>query len=264
MEQAQREQKINHKGKGKMLRIAICDDDLKFACQIESLIFQESQKLRIRVETEVFSDGIPLLKSIQNGDHYHLILIDIEMELMDGITTARHIREIDRTVLLIYISGYDQYLKELFEVEPFRFLSKPLNQIQFVQYFKEAYNRINEIETFYQFTFNKEIKKVPVKDIVYFESNNRIVYIHLKDGSDEYFYGRLNHVEKELLAGRQYFLRIHQSFLVNYSYVKKMNFSNITICFMGKEIQLKISEDRQKDVRQQLCTIAGGKVVIEA
>lgn len=264
MEQAQREQKTNHKGKGKMLRIAICDDDLKFACQIESLIFQESQKLRIRVETEVFSDGIPLLKSIQNGDHYHLILIDIEMELMDGITTARHIREIDRTVLLIYISGYDQYLKELFEVEPFRFLSKPLNQIQFVQYFKEAYNRINEIETFYQFTFNKEIKKVPVKDIVYFESNNRIVYIHLKDGSDEYFYGRLNHVEKELLAGRQYFLRIHQSFLVNYSYVKKMNFSNITICFMGKEIQLKISEDRQKDVRQQLCTIAGGKVVIEA
>ena len=42
-----------------------------------------------------------------------------------------------------------------------------------------------------------------------------------------------------------------------------MNFSNITISFMGKEIELKISEDRQKDVRQQLCNIAGGKAVIE-
>ena len=104
---------------------------------------------------------------------------------------------------------------------------------------------------------------MPVRDIVYFESNNRIVYIHLKDGSDEHFYGKLNNVEKELVASRQYFLRIHQSFLVNYDYVKKMNFSNITISFMGKEIELKISEDRQKDVRQQLCKIAGGKAVIE-
>lgn len=50
---------------------------------------------------------------------------------------------------------------------------------------------------------------------------------------------------------------------LHYDYVKKMNFSNITISFMGKEIELKISEDRQKDVRQQLCKIAGGKAVIE-
>ena len=127
------------------------------------------------METEVFSDGKTLLKSIQNGEHYELIFIDIEMEQVDGITAARRIREIDRTVLLIYISGYDKYLKELFEVEPFRFLSKPLNHVQFAHYFKESCERINATEVFYQFTFNKEIQKVSVKDIVYFESSNRIV-----------------------------------------------------------------------------------------
>lgn len=42
-----------------------------------------------------------------------------------------------------------------------------------------------------------------------------------------------------------------------------MNFFNITISFIGKEMELKISEDRQKEVRQQLCKIAGGKAVIE-
>lgn len=246
-----------------MLRIAICDDDSKFTVEIETLVFQESQKLGIRVETEVFSDGRNLLNSIQRGEQYQLIFFDIEMKQVDGITAARRIREIDRTVLLIYISGYDNYLKELFEVEPFRFLSKPLNYVQFARYFKESCKRINEAEVFYQFTFNKEIRKVSVKDIVYFESNNRIVYIHLKDGSDEHFYGKLNDVEKELAASRQYFLRIHQSFLVNYNYVKKMNFFNITISLMGKETELKISEDRQKEVRQQLCKIAGRKAVIE-
>ncbi len=246
-----------------MLRIAICDDDSKFTRKLETLVLQESQKLGIRADTDVFSDGKTLLKSFQNGDHYELIFIDIEMEQVDGITAARRIREIDRTVLLVYVSGYDKYLKELFEVEPFRFLSKPLNHAQFDRYFKEACKRINETEVFYQFTFNKEIRKRSVKDIVYFESNNRIVYIHLKDGTNEYFYGKLKNVEKELAASRQYFLRIHQSFLVNYDYIIKMNFFNITINYARKKMELKISEDRQKEVRRQLCKIAGGKAVIE-
>ena len=246
-----------------MLRIAICDDDSKFTRKLETLVLQESQKLGIRADTDVFSDGKTLLKSFQNGDHYELIFIDIEMEQVDGITAARRIREIDRTVLLVYVSGYDKYLKELFEVEPFRFLSKPLNHAQFDRYFKEACKRINETEVFYQFTFNKEIRKISVKDIVYFECNNRIVYIHLKDGTNEYFYGKLNNVEKELAASRQYFLRIHQSFLVNYDYIIKMNFFNITINYARKKMELKISEDRQKEVRRQLCKIAGGKAVIE-
>ncbi|GFI24769.1 hypothetical protein IMSAGC011_03573 [Lachnospiraceae bacterium] len=153
----------------KILRIAICDDDSKFTGKIETLVFQESQKLSIRVKTEVFSDDKTLLKSIQNGAHYQLIFIDIEMKQVDEITAARHIREIDQTVLLIYVSGYDKYLKELFEVERFCFLSKPLNHIQFARYFKESCKRINETEVFYQFTFNKEIRKVSVRDIVYTE-----------------------------------------------------------------------------------------------
>lgn len=247
-----------------MLRIAICDDDLKFTSSLENLIIQESHRLGIRVETDVFSDGKTLLQSLQLGDHYSLIFIDIEMEQVDGITTARHIRKTDRSVLLIYISGYDKYLKELFEVEAFRFLSKPLDQKQFTRYFEESCQRIGETtDAFYQFTFNKEIRKVSLKDIVYFESRNRIVNIFFKDGNDEYFYGKLNDVEKELSTSRQYFLRIHQSFLVNYDYIKKINFSTVTISFMEKEVELKISEDRQKSVRQRLCKIAGGKAVIE-
>ena len=88
-------------------------------------------------------------------------------------------------------------------------------------------------------------------------------YIYLNDGSTAYFYGKLNVVEKELADSRRYFLRIHQSFLVNYDYITKMNFFNITISINKKEIELNISEDRQKEVRRQLCGMASGKAVIE-
>lgn len=246
-----------------MLRIAICDDNLNFTGSLETLVLQESRSMGIRVDTDVFSDGKTLLKSVQSGECYDLIFIDIEMEQVDGISAARKIRETDRSVLFIYISGYDKYLKDLFEVEPFRFLSKPLEKAKFCCYFQEACRRIGETEVFYQFTFNKEIQKVPLKDVIYFESRNRVVYIYLRDGSSVYFYGKLNAVEKELVASRRYFLRIHQSFLVNYDYIIKMNFFNITIRFNGKETMLKISEDRQKEVRRQLCEMAAGRAVIE-
>lgn len=78
----------------------------------------------------------------------------------------------------------------------------------------------------------------------------------MRDGSEEQFYGKLNNVEDELKYLHT-FLRIHQSYLVNYDYIKKMNFSTITLsCVNGKDICLNISEDRQRQVRQQLFLIS--------
>lgn len=246
-----------------MLRIAICDNDQKFARNLESLVLRESLYLAVRVETEVFSDGKNLVESIRAGSQFHLILIDVVMKQVGGIPAVREIRDVDRAVLIIYISGNDSYLKELFEVEPFRFLSKPLDLLKFRRYLSEAIQRIDETEIFYQFTFNKEIQKVSLKDVVYFESQGRVVYIYLKNGGFLHFYAKLNEVEKEMVGSRIYFLRIHQSFLVNYSYIRKMNSFNVIVEFAGQDKELKISEDRQKKVRHQFRELSGGKAVIE-
>lgn len=246
-----------------MLKIAICDDNIKFATSLEMLIIQESRRIGIRAETEVFSDGDVLLQDMEKGYCYEIIFIDIEMERVNGIDAAHCIRKKNKSVLFIYVSGYDQYLKELFEVEPFRYLSKPLDEQKFCRYFREACERIGENEVFYQFYFNKELHKVALKDTVYFESNNRVVYIFQQDSSREQFYGKLNDVETELSNSRKIFLRIHQSYFVNYDYITSMNFSNVILSFGGRSIKLNISEDRQKIVRKQLCELARGKAVIE-
>lgn len=246
-----------------MLKIAICDDDVTFTGDLEDEIVQSCRQLGLQADTEVFFDGNTLLKSVQAGCRYNLMFIDIEMEHINGIEAARCIRKTDRAVLIIYISGYEQYLKELFEVEPFRFLLKPLDIEKFHIYFNEACQRIVETDEFYQFQFNKEIKKVSLRDIVYFESRKRMVHIILSDGTCEQFYGKLNEVESSLEESRNTFLRIHQSFLVNYDYIKNMNFSSVVIYAKGKTLELKISEDRQKSVRQRLCEIGNGKVVLQ-
>lgn len=246
-----------------MIRIAICDDDNNFVGELETMILREASKAGVGAETETYSDGDTLVADMEKGYRYELIFMDIEMERVDGINAARQIRQIDRSTLLIYVSRYEQYLKELFEVEPFRFLLKPVNEARFQKYFLDACSRIGETEVYYRFTFNKERRKVAVRDIVYFESRNRVVHIFLANGSSERFYGKLNIVESELAQSRQTFLRIHQSYLVNYIYIEKMTFSTVTVLLENDKKVLKISEDREKAVRAQLCGIAGGKAVVE-
>lgn len=247
-----------------MLRIAVCDDDIRFAARLEDMILQEALRTGLSVETEVYSDGDMLVSDIEKGNRYDLIYLDIEMKRINGIKAAQSIRAIDRAVLLIYVSGYEQYLRELFEVEPFRFLQKPLDSRKFYRYFHEAYERIGEADAFYQFTFNKNIHRVSLRNTVYFESRNRVIYIIMDNGTEEYFYGKLNDVERQLEESRFRFLRIHQSYLVNYSYIKKMSFSDITLVTgNGKETSLRISEDREKDVRAKLCGIFSEKVGAE-
>lgn len=237
-----------------MINIAICDDDVHFTGLVEKLLRKLASLKALVIDIDVFFDGDTLKDSIKRGTRYDLIYIDIEMKKVDGISAAHYIRKFDKTVILIYISGYDKYLIELFEVEPLRVLLKPLDHNKFKQYFDEAYNRISKNNAYYQYNFNKETRKVLLNDIIYFESDVRIIRIFLINNKCEYFYGKLNNVEKEIKKNKCYFLRIHQSFLVNYDYVKKMSASHLELDIgEGKTITLQISENKQKEIKGQLC-----------
>jgi len=240
------------------MRIAICDDDISFTSKLEEIIKQESVNYGKKPEIDVFFDGETLVKSIEDGQSYSMIFLDIEMKRMNGITAARRIRQLDRYTLIIYISSYDDYLKELFEVEPFRFISKPLQLQKLKQYFGEAIRKIEGLNNIYSYSYNKEEYTVPIKQIVYFESNKRLINIRLNDGTEQSFYGKLNNVEKEIQKINKHFIRIHQSFLVNYSYVKKMTYSEVVLEHNYDELVLRISEDRRSTVRRKVCEIAGG------
>ena len=232
-----------------MLKIAICDDDKKIVDEIEATIQTECKKQSICVSVDKFYDGKDLLCSFVNSSKYQIIFLDIEMNELDGVSTAKRIKSHDCNVIIIFISGYENHLKELFEVEPFRFISKPINKEQLIKYYSDAVIRLRENNDYFQYSFNKEMVKIPINKIVYFESKNRTITVFLNDGSTALFYKKMNELEKELSLCKQKFIRIHQSFFVNYNYVTKINQSFITIRFCNSDYKLKISEDRQKNVR---------------
>lgn len=258
-----------------MINIAICDDDVAMTTVMEEKLYAIANEQSVKINCDVFFDGSTLVKNIEERTYYDLIYLDIEMPKVNGINAAELIRDMEIPALIVYVSSYEKYLKELFNTEPFRFLSKPIDMEAFYNVFMDAYKRIWRKSEYFSFTYNKSFFKIPLDDIYYFESQNRVIYIHTgnrkneKLGVDEVenpdsniiqhkFYGKLNDVEKHLSNSNSRFIRIHQSYLVNFDYIRKMNFSSVT---MTDGIILQISEDRQKIVRTQFCTMAGMEVL---
>lgn len=238
-----------------MIRIAICDDEQMIAEEIRLLLEELSRKYIAKFEITDFYSGESLLRSIGNDCKFDLIYMDIEMRIMNGISTAKIIREKSYKVLIVYVSAHESYLRELFDVEPFRFINKPIDVKIFNEVFEAAYKRICIEDKYFIFCANKSMMKIPISAIIYFDSVGRIVNIHMKD-KDYAYYDKLDLVEKQVINDKYPFIRVHKSFLVNYLYIKKVEHKKV---ILSNDKIINISEDRRKQVREICMNLIAGK-----
>lgn len=244
-----------------MINIAICDDDRPLTKNVERLLREIASEQGIDISCETFHDGSDLIGAVmEQRMYFDLVYLDIKMEDMDGIHTALALREADLPTLIIYISGYEEYLKDLFYTEPFRFLSKPIEKATFRQIFLDAYRRIQKRVGYFTFFYKKYRYRIPFDRITCFESKSRVITIHLWERSTEVlnpiqdrFYGKMNEIEKQVAAQNGRFLRVHQSFLVNFDYIKALSASEVVL-LDGQKFQ--VSEDRSKDIRARFHAMA--------
>ena len=247
-----------------MIHIAICDDDRPMTGLVEQLLRRTAAEQGMEINCEVFFDGTSLLKAATEQQMcFDLIYLDIEMGDMNGIHTALALRNKELPTLIVYISSHEEYLKELFCTEPFRFLSKPIDETAFYSVFLAACERIRKRTGYFTFFYKRACHRIPFDRITCFESNGRIISIHLS-GRDEMrsaslqdqFYGKLNDIEKQVASLNERFLRVHQSFLVNFDYIKMLSSTEIEM-LDGRKIQ--ISEDRRKKVRAKFSALLDKK-----
>lgn len=234
-----------------MLKIAICDDNIQTTSEMETLIQKIAKKNYIDVEIEVFWDGPSLFDAVSEKHCFDIIFLDIEMDKENGISTAKKIRLQDKDVLIIYVTSHENYMQESFSIRPFRFLIKPVSMQEFEICFKDASEEISSIDYYFRYNYQRMNHKVLVRDILYFESNKRKVSI-VTEKETFFVYKKLNEIEKSLKECRVTFLRVHQSFLVNYKHVVGLSYDSI-VMDNGKIIS--ISEDRRRGISEQYCSV---------
>lgn len=244
----------NWKGGYCRMRIAICDDDMAAAGSLEGMLKIIEREEKIEMKVDVFFSGTGLWEQIRETGTYDLIYLDAHMEDMDGITVARKIREKDPDTIFIFVSADQSRFCQLFEVEPFRFLEKPVDKKFFREYFLMAYRKISSQKERFAFQFEKRIYQLPLMEIIYFESQLRLIYIHGK--KREYrFYGKMNQVQEQMENMSRYFIRIQRSYLVNYYYVTSMNRKEVVLLTGEK---LPVSKEYKDRAMERYLELTGG------
>lgn len=242
-----------------MVKVAVCDDENGNINVIEKILLEASETHHIPLNIDVFYRGETLEKAIIYGAKYDLLYLDIQMGEKNGIVTVQNIRKVDENLLIIFISSYDRYLIELFRLDVFDFIKKPIQPDVFIKAFLAANQKICNKKIYFTFKYKNEEHKVLCSEIVYFESNARQIQIHMKNGEIEVFNEKLVKVEEQLRTGKIPFLRIHQSFLVNYHWIKICTKTKVV---MTNGQQLPISEERQKNFRKYYARLLGGEIMI--
>ena len=139
-------------------------------------------------------------------------------------------------IILIFISCHDQYCKEIINVQPFRFIDKPVPEGELESAFKEAFKAMSQKEEIFEYTYKKVPYKILVNRIRDFESDKREVNLYSTDGVYS-FYKKLDEVEAQLEQMNTKFLRISKSYLVNMNYVKEFRYEKV-VMDDGKEFKI--------------------------
>lgn len=195
-----------------MIRIGICDDDgnardeLRFC--LEKKLYEGSEKIVYE-----FASGKTLeswLKS--HPGEIDLVFLDVEMNGQNGIETARHIRDFDEDILIIFVTGYRDYVFEGYEVCAMDYVVKPVNELQIGHILDRVRKNLEKNrEQFFVFRNTDGTYRIPYKKILYFYSEKRKVIL-VTEQKEYAFYGKLDHVQKLL---EKEFVRIYQRYLVN-------------------------------------------------
>lgn len=199
------------------------------------------------------------MRDIDDGERFDLLYLHIEIPYINGIALAKKVRERDINILIIYISSNEKNLMELFEAEPFRFIKNPLDEKLFRQYFEKAYERIQQDTHYFAYQFKRVVHKMAVEDILFFESSGRVIIIHATNGKGK-FYGKMNRIERRLQSGKICFLRIHQSYLVNFRFIEKLSYGKVVL---SNGMELHISEKRRQVIRTQYKELLEGELFDE-
>lgn len=197
--------------------IGICEDQEEIRKDLRKKI--EAQENRLYFQIYEFASGEEMLNSAIKFD---LVFLDIELNsALTGLQVAQSLQQKLPDLILVFVSGYTQYVSSAFHLNTFQFLLKPLDDKLFEEEFTRCLNHYRAGHDMFQVFQNGEVIEIRMKEIIYIESDKRKIIIHLRGGKQYEMYGKISEQEEALAI--HHFIRIHKSYLVNCRYIKKMS-----------------------------------------
>lgn len=211
-----------------MYQIGICDDDETFCWRTEEYIRLYCRKHSLQAETHIFNSGNRLLEYVEKERPFDLLLLDIEMDGLNGVSVGRKLRHnlANEVTQIVYVSIKSSYAMELFKVRPMDFLIKPVTMDDII-HIMDVYCRLFAHSiNYFEFKNGKSTCKLDQQHIIYLQSKGKVVHINTIHGT-EFFYGKLSDALKQLNSDN--FFCVHKSYVINWNYVAEYRLDKILL-----------------------------------
>lgn len=159
-------------------KIAICDDSSADRQYLSTLADRWAADRGHIIRTAFFSSAEEFLFHYAEEKDYDILLLDIEMGAMDGVTMARTLRRDNETVQIIFVTGYSDYIAEGYDVAALHYLMKPVREDKLFSVLDRAAEKLSRNETVLNFEVGGEMVRVPIYQIRYAAVSGNYVTIH--------------------------------------------------------------------------------------
>lgn len=234
-----------------MIKIAVAEDEDSCVETVKEFIADYSKEKGILIDIDIFHNGEQLVFNYQPD--YDIILMDIEMPGMDGMTAAEKIREKDKDVIIIFITNMAQYAIQGYRVRARSYILKPVNYYGFTLELSDAIASLDKKkEESILIQGEDGLLRVRLGEILYLESQKHMIIFHTKE---RVLQMRATMKEMEKRLGRSYFVRCNVSYLVNLTHVSGIEGDMVII---GNE-RVPVSRQKRKTFLAALSEYLGGK-----
>lgn len=237
-----------------ILNIAVIEDEVSAFDTLKQMIDKyEENSEGFDFKVTHFTNPITFLENSESV--YDLIFLDIQMPDVNGMETAKKIRERGDDVMIVFVTNMAQYALESYEVHAYDFILKPVEYDSFALKFSRCLNnlehKLNKKEIV--LTYGTTKRKVGVGDITYVEVSNHNVIVHLTDGEFR-MRGSMRTMEEQLRGC--HFVYCNACYLVNLKWVKGLKGDYVVV----DKSELRISHLKKPAFLSEFAKYIGGTV----
>ena len=234
------------------MRIAICDDVVVQTDIISTFLrtYQSERPCGVPYETMVYNSPKELAEAVKAGQIFDLLLLDIIMPQMDGISLAQLVREHCENTVIVFMTSSKHHALDAYGVSAISYMLKPIEKDDFFAMMdKIVLARKGNADRFFQISSPQRKVAVAMGEIVVAENVGRIIKFHLENGEEiesTHIRQPFKTAVSELLLDTR-FLCVHQSYVINLNYVKEIQGKAFV---MTNGIEIPIPKQKLSDVKK--------------
>lgn len=227
-----------------MIKIALVEDDDAIISQLKEYVQQYQETIQEELDLTIYHDGDEITSKYKS--QFDLILMDIQMKFVDGMTAAEEIRRIDSEVMIIFVTNMTQYAIQGYKVGAMDYILKPVSYFSFCKHLGDAIARIKKRNRHYvTIPVKSGVLRLDVADIYYIESQGHNLIYHTHSG-EHIASGTMQAAEQQF---ENYgFSRGNKGYLINLAHVDGVQDK----CALVKGESLQLSRPRHNAFLQDL------------